>query len=158
MGIQVDRKVDITVTTNSGAPLDLDFYQTVKGIDNAAMLTREGGIIMAVSACSTGVGPEEFRELHASFGSPQEVLQKIKRDEPIGVQWNNQCLARVQMRNSIYLASNLEDSVARDMKATPIKTVEKGLEKAFELLGDDAEIAVIPEGPLVLPLMDTLVF
>ena len=158
IGVKIDRKVDIAVTTNSGAPLDLDFYQTVKGIHNAAMLTREGGIIIAVSACNTGVGPEEFRELHASFGSPQEVLQKIRRDEPIGVQWNNQCLARVQMRNSIYLASNLEDSVVSEMMVTPIKTVEEGLEKAFELLGDDAEIAVIPEGPLVLPLIDTPVF
>jgi len=158
IGVKVDRKVDIAVTTNSGAPLDLDFYQTVKGIHNAAMLTREGGIIIAVSACNTGVGPEEFRELHASFGSPQEVLQKVRRDEPIGTQWNNQCLARVQMRNDIYLASDLEDSVVREMMVTPIKTVEEGLEKALELLGDDAEIVVIPEGPLVLPLTDTPAF
>jgi len=36
----------------------------------------------------------------------------------------------------------------------PIHSMEEGLEKAFQALGDDAEIAVIPEGPLVLPLLE----
>ncbi len=152
IGAKVDRKVDITVTTNSGAPLDLDFYQTVKGMHNAAMLTREGGIIIIASACNTGVGPGEFMELHASCASPKEILQKIRRDEPIGVQWNNQLLARVQLRNDIYLVSDLEGAIARQMKVMPMKTVEESLDKAFKALGKDAEIALVPEGPLVLPL------
>ena len=153
-GVKVNHKVDITITTNSGAPLDLDLYQTVKGIDNASLITRDGGIIIIASSCSTGVGPEAFRELHASVDSPKEVLQKIKREEPIGVQWQNQILARTQLRNDIYLLSNLEDNVVKDMMITPIHTMEEGLEKALEALGDDAEIAVIPEGPLVLPLLE----
>ena len=153
-GIKVAHKVDITITTNSGAPLDLDLYQSCKGIDVAAQITRDGGIVIAASSCCTGIGPEEFRTLHASVSSPEEVLQKIKRLEPIGVQWENQILARIQMKNDIYLVSGLEDSVVTDMMITPIRTIEEGLEKAFKALGDDAEIAVIPEGPLVLPLLE----
>jgi len=152
-GVKVAHKVDITITTNSGAPLDLDLYQTCKGIDTAAQITRDGGIIIIASACNAGVGPEAFRELHASVSSPKEVLQKIKREEPIGVQWENQILARTQLKNDIYLVSGLEDSVVREMMMTPISTIEEGLAKAFEVLGDYAEIAVIPEGPLVLPLL-----
>jgi len=153
-GVKVNHKVDITVTTNSAAPLNLDLYQTVKGIDNASLITRDGGVIIIASSCSTGVGPEAFRELHASVDSPKEVLQKIKREEPIGVQWQNQILARAQLKNDIYLLSNLEDNVVKDMMIIPIHTMEEGLEKALEALGDDAEIAVIPEGPLVLPLLE----
>lgn len=153
-GIKVAHKVDITITTNSGAPLDLDLYQSCKGIDVAAQITRDGGIVIAASSCCTGIGPEEFRTLHASVSSPEEVLQKIKRLEPIGVQWENQILARIQMKNDIYLVSGLEDSVVTDMMITPIRTIEEGLEKAFKALGNDAEIAVIPEGPLVLPLLE----
>lgn len=153
-GVKVNHKVDITITTNSGVPLDLDLYQTVKGIDNASLITRDGGIIIIASSCSTGVGPEAFRELHASVDSPKEVLQKIRREEPIGVQWQNQMLARTQLRNDIYLLSNLEDNVVKDMIMIPVHTMEEGLEKAFEALGGGAEIAVIPEGPLVLPLLE----
>lgn len=153
-GVEVAHKVDITITTNSGAPLDLDLYQSCKGIDVAAQITRDGGIVIAASSCCTGIGPEEFRTLHASVSSPEEVLQKIKRLEPIGVQWENQILARIQMKNDIYLVSGLEDNVVTDMMITPIRTIEEGLEKAFKALGNDAEIAIIPEGPLVLPLLE----
>ena len=152
-GVKVAHKVDITITTNSGAPLDMDLYQSCKGIDTAAQITRDGGIIIIASACSAGVGPEAFRELHASVSSPKKVLQKIRREEPIGVQWENQILARTQLKNDVYLVSGLEDSAVKDMMMTPIGTIEEGLEKAFKNLGDNAEIAVIPEGPLVLPLL-----
>ena len=153
-GVKVDHKVDIAITTNSGAPLDMDFYQSCKGIDVAAQITRDGGIIIAASSCCAGVGPEEFRTLHASVRSPKEVLQKVKREEPIGVQWENQILARIQLKHDIYLLSGMADSVAKDMMITPIRSIEEGLEKAFKVLGDDAEIAVIPEGPLVIPLLE----
>jgi len=154
VGAKIDHKVDIVITTNSGAPLDLDFYQTCKGIDTASQITRDGGVIIVASSCCTGVGPEEFRALHASVSSPKEVLQKIRREEPIGVQWENQVLARIQLKNDIYLVSGLDESIAKDMMITPIRTIEEGLQKAFKVLGDDAEIAIIPEGPLALPLLE----
>jgi len=153
-GVKVPRKVDITITTNSGAPLDLDLYQTCKGIDTASQITRDGGIVIIASSCCAGVGPESFRALHASVSSPEEVLQEIKRKEPIGVQWENQILARTQLKKDIYLVSSLEASVVREMMMVPVRTIEEGLAKAFQVLGSDAEIAVIPEGPLVIPLLE----
>ena len=120
-------------------------YQTTKGINTASKITRDGGIVIIASSCSTGKGPDEFVELHASVNSPKEVLQKIRREEPIGCQWQNQILARDQLKHDIYLVSSLEDNIVKSMMITPIRTVEEGLLKAFELLGDDAEIAVIPE-------------
>ena len=153
-GVKVDHKVDITITTNGGAPLDLDLYQTCKGIDNASQITRDGGIIIIASSCASGVGPGEFLNLHKSAHSAREVLEKITREEPIGVQWQNQILARAQLRNDIYLVSGLEDSVVRDMMMVPTHTIEEGLVKAFQVLGRDAEVAIIPEGPLVLPILD----
>lgn len=154
VGVKVPNMVDITVTTNSGAPLDLDLYQSCKGIDTAAQITRDGGIIIIASSCTAGIGPESFRELHAAVRSPKEVRQLIKRKEPIGVQWENQILARTQLKNDIYLVSRLKNDIVKDMMITPVLSVEEGLEKALQVLGRDAEIAVIPEGPLVLPLLE----
>jgi nickel-dependent lactate racemase len=153
-GVTIDHKVDITITTNNGAPLDLDLYQSCKGIDTASVITRDGGIIIIAARCDCGVGPEPFRELHASVCTPKEVLQTIKREEPVGVQWENQVLARAQLKNDVYLVSELDDKVVREMMMTPVRTVEKGLEKAFKVLGDNAEIAIIPEGPLVIPILE----
>jgi len=153
-GVKVDRRVDISITTNSGAPLDLDLYQTVKGMETASHVTRDGGIIITCSACNTGVGPDEFLEMHRSAQSADEVLQKTCTGEPSGVQWQNQILAHIQQRNDIYLISELEDDIVRDMMMTPFRTVEEALEQAFQVLGRDATIAVIPEGPMVLPILE----
>ena len=152
--VRVDHEVDIVVTSNGGAPLDLDLYQTCKGIENASRITREGGIILIASSCSAGVGPDEFLELHGSADSAAEVLRLIRPGEPAGVQWQNQILARTQVKNEIYLISSLDDGMVKDMMISPVESIEAGLEKAFDSLGRDAEIAVIPQGPLVLPVLD----
>jgi lactate racemase len=150
-GVKVDHKFDIVITTNSGAPLDLNLYQTCKGIENASRITRIGGIIIVAAACSSGVGPETFRTLHAFCNSPESVLEKIKGRASPEVQWQNQILARVQLANQIYLVSELHDQGVKEMMITPFKTVELALHKALEILGRESMIAVIPEGPLVLP-------
>ncbi len=77
------------------------------------------------------------------------------REEPIGVPWQNQVLARDQLKNDIYLVSELDDSLVKDMMIVPVHTIEEGLEKALQVLGSDAEVAIIPEGPLVLPLLES---
>ncbi len=152
-GVEVDHKVDITVTTNSGAPLDLDLYQTCKGIDSASLITREGGIIIIASSCNRGTGPEAFTQLHLSARSPAEVLQKLKHEGFNHLPWQNQRLAHVQLNNDVYLVSKLDDSLVKDMMMVPVPSIEEGLNRAFQKLGSEAMVAVIPEGHLVLPLL-----
>ena len=153
-GCKVSHKADITVTTNSGMPLDLDLYQTCKGIDNASLITRDGGIIIMASSCRAGVGPEAFQQLHSSSSSPAAVLQKIRKAESKGVQWQNQLLARVQINKDVYLVSELDGATVKDMKMMPVRSIEEGLDKAFRALGSSSEVMVIPEGPLVLPILE----
>jgi lactate racemase len=151
-GNKVDHKFDITITSNSGAPLDLDLYQTVKGIDNASQITREGGIIIMASSCNRGVGSTVFRETHTSCGSPQEVLHRIGSAGP-GCYWQNQVLARSQLINIIYLVSDLDAGPVESMGMVPVRSIEEGLARALKVLGPNAEIAVMPEGPLVIPVL-----
>jgi nickel-dependent lactate racemase len=153
VGVEVDHKVDIAIVTNGGAPLDLDFYQTCKGIYTASCITRPGGIIIVASSCSNGLGPEAFKSLHSSNSSPREVLEGIRDSHYVGVAWQNQILARAQLDYTIYLLSNLADEEVKQMMVTPIHTIEQGLDEAFGILGKQAEIAVIPEGPLILPIV-----
>jgi nickel-dependent lactate racemase len=152
-GVKVDRKVDIVVTTNSGTPLDLDLYQTVKGIDNASLITRQGGAIIIASACNRGAGPEAFTYMHFSCKTPEEVLLKAKNEGLHHLPWQNQRLAQVQLCNDIYLVSGLDASTVKKAMMTPIPSIEEGLKKALQKLGDKTTIAVIPQGPMVLPLL-----
>ena len=152
VGVHTPHRADITITSNSGAPLDLDLYQTVKGMDTAALVTRDGGIILIASSCSAGAGPQSFVDVHSSCASPIDVMQKIRREEPFGVQWQNQILARIQMRHQVLLRSELPDELVLQMRLTPVRDLDSAVASAIEQMGPCAEVAVIPEGPLVLPL------
>ena len=77
----------------------------------------------------------------------------IREGHHVGVAWQNQILARAQSDHAIYLLSHLADDEVKQMMVTPIHTIEQGLEEAFGILGKQAEIAVIPEGPLILPIV-----
>ena len=153
---KLDHAVDICLVTNGGTPLDLDFYQTVKGIDTASRITRQGGIIIMASACHSGLGPPIFCDRHRDSNSAEDVLTKIQAGQCAGVDWQNQVLANAQIDHSIYLFSELPDSDVKSMKVEPIHSIEEGLERALARLGRQAEIAVIPEGPLVLPVIGEL--
>jgi nickel-dependent lactate racemase len=153
-GARVPHRVDITITTNSGSPLDLDLYQTVKGMDGASLITRDGGIVIIASSCAAGVGPQSFVDVHRACRSPIDVMQKVRREEPLGVQWQNQVLARIQMRNQVMLRSELPDEAVRGMWIEPVHDMNAAVASALACMGREAQIAVIPEGPLVLPLLD----
>ena len=88
------------------------------------------------------------------MGYPEEVLEKIRLEEPLGVQWQNQILARAQLKNDVYLVSEFEDSRVKEMMMVPVPTIEEGLQKALRVLGDNAEVAIMSQGPLVLPIIE----
>jgi len=148
---KVDEKADIVITTNSGLPLDLNLYQAVKGIAQASYILKDGGIILMASECNEGIGPDMFYKIHEKYDTPEEVLEYIKNNEPIEAQWENQVLAEVQKKAKIFLKSDLEDKVVKDMIIEPVSSLEKGLKKAFDELGRDAKVVAIPEGPMVIP-------
>lgn len=154
-GVAVGRRADIVITSNSGAPLDLDLYQTCKGIDNASLVTRDGGIIIIASSCNRGLGPAAYAEPYKGASSPADVLKKLKRGDPDGVPWQCQRLADIQLKNRIYVVSGMKDKLVKQMMMTPAATIEDALGQALQLLGDDAAIGVIPEGHLTLPVMKT---
>jgi len=155
--LRVERPADIVITTNGGFPLDRDLYQAVKGMDTAAYVVKDGGVIIIASECRDGLGGhEEFLRIFQDAGSPDEVLENIRKNEPINDQWEAQILARVLKRAKVILVSDyISERLANSFMLERAKTVEEALEIALSIIGrSDAEIMVIPEGPYVIPLTD----
>lgn len=69
-------------------------------------------------------------------------------------QWEVQKLIEVLKKtNNILLFSSLEEEDYKYTFANNIRTLEEGLERALKLKGDNAKIAVIPEGPYVVGMI-----
>ena len=58
------------------------------------------------------------------------------------------------MRNQVMLRSELPEEVVRGMWIEPVHDINAAVASALVRMGREAEIAVVPEGPLVLPLLD----
>ena len=61
---------DVVVTTSAGYPLDLTFYQAVKGLTAVLPIVREGGTIVLAAECAEGIGSHEFTERLRACPSP----------------------------------------------------------------------------------------
>ena len=51
---------DAVITSAAGHPLDLTFYQTIKGLTAAQHIVKPGGRILILGECAEGVGSPEF--------------------------------------------------------------------------------------------------
>lgn len=144
---------DVVVTTNSGFPLDLNLYQAVKGMDTAARIVRPGGAVVMAAECSHGVPPEgPFRELLRARTSPRELLEMI--EQPgflVQDQWQVQILARVLLKARVCLYSSLPEAEVRGAHLVPTRDVSATVTQLLAEFGPAARLAVIPEGPQVIP-------
>ncbi|MFQ6097093.1 MAG: nickel-dependent lactate racemase [Armatimonadota bacterium] len=148
--------VDVVVTTNAGYPLDLTFYQAVKGIIQATPIVKRGGTVIIAAECAEGVGGPEFTELILGVEDLEAFVRRTYEPDFFAIdQWQMHMLARARRKVDVYcLADGIPREVLDRLFVSPIESVEHGVELALRKHGRDAMIAVIPEGPYVLPEVD----
>jgi nickel-dependent lactate racemase len=149
----VDQPFDIVITTNAGYPLDQNLYQTVKGMSAAAQIVLKGGSIISISECSDGVPSHgNYGKILQMRDTPQELVEMIC-DPGFSMfdQWQVLAQALVQLKADCHLFSRLEEATVRRAKLIPIQSVEKTLTRLMSKYGSGNRVAVMPQGPLVIP-------
>ena len=145
---EIDEPGEVVITRSAGFPLDLTFYQSVKGITAATHLARPGGKILVISECAEGMGSAEFARIIRTMGGFAEYLDQV-RDQPVEVdQWQVEKLALAGVQNEVYFSTpgitrqelgrlgerwfdNPEDAVAAVLRGVPA----------------GARVTLVPEGP-----------
>ncbi len=147
----IEQPADAVITTSAGYPLDLTFYQAIKGLTAAAHIVRHGGRILLLAACQEGAGAPEFRRMLMSEPSAEAFLEKIAEAPVIVDQWQLEKLALVTRRADLfYYVPGLEDEYRPSLWGTALDSPQAAVEAATAGLAPDSTIAVIPEGPYVL--------
>ena len=145
---------DIVVTSNGGYPLDQNVYQSVKGMTAAEAVCRDGGVIVMCASCADGAGGESFRKNLTEAKSPRELLDriaKVPRDRTEPDQWEFQILARVLDRHTVILVTrDCDHAMLNGMHLETASTLDEALARATKLAGDNARVAVIPDGVSVI--------
>lgn len=147
---------DIAVTSNGGYPLDQNLYQSPKAVATAQACCREGGVIIMCCACRDGFGGENFQRL-ITMGTPEEIdayLSHIPPKDSISEQWCAQIYSRILRRNPVILVSQLDPDLVRKANLIPASTPDEALELAYERVGRNAKVVVIPDGVSVLAVKE----
>lgn len=149
---QIDEPADIVIVSQGGAPKDINLYQTQKALDNAKHAVKKGGIIILVGSCREGLGEEVFEEWMRSAKCPEDMICRIKQDFQLGGH-KAAAIAMVLKDADIYLVSELEPEFVRQIFLQPFSSVSGALEAAFEKLGQDAKMIIMPYGGSTLPMV-----
>jgi lactate racemase len=152
----VDVEFDIVITSNSGYPLDLNLYQSVKGMSAAAQVVRPGGHIIMAADCWDGI-PDHgaYGKLLAGAESPEELLATIRRPGFVAPDmWQAQIHALVCQRATVHFyTKNLSNEQLRSAFLVPCADVGERVRELVADMGGSARICVLPEGPLTIPYL-----
>ena len=152
---KVEAPFDVVITGNSGYPLDMNLYQGVKGMAAAARILKPGGLLILACECSEGVpAGSPFDKLLRSAKDGEDVLRMLAEPGFVRAeQWQAQIQSLISARARILLHSQLPDEAVRAGHLTPCPDIAQAVERELATVGDSAQIAVLPQGPLTIPYL-----
>jgi nickel-dependent lactate racemase len=139
---------DVVITSAAGYPLDLTFYQTVKGVTAAQHIARQGGRILILSECPEGMGSPEFAHRMKRLTGFQDFLDSI-REAPVEVdQWQLEKLALTGLKHELYFYT---PGVAKEqlgcLGARTFNDLNEAVSAVLHGLPADADVVLVPDGP-----------
>jgi nickel-dependent lactate racemase len=147
----LDEPVDAVITTSAGYPLDLTFYQAIKGVTAASHIVKPGGKILLLAACEEGAGAPEFSRMLRENLSDREFLKRIAAAPVTIDQWQIEKLALVTEKAEVlFYVPGLPREYHESLWGRAFATAAEAIEELTASLAAGARVAVIPEGPYVL--------
>jgi lactate racemase len=152
---KVKAPFEIVVTTNSGYPLDLNLYQGVKGMSAGARILAKGGLLILACECREGLPPgSPLERLLSTVREPAEILAMLSTPGFVRPeQWQAQIQALIQRDAEVLLYSSLPGEVVRRALLQPCHDIGAAVAQRLEMLGSQARVAVLPQGPLTIPYL-----
>ena len=75
---RVPQFFDAAIASAAGHPLDLTFYQSLKGIHAAHHIVRPGGKILLLCECAEGIGSPEFAAMLRSYAGRSSSWTRLR--------------------------------------------------------------------------------
>ena len=147
---------DIVIGSNSGYPLDLNLYQSVKGMSAAQQVVKEKGSLIIAAECWDGIPDHgEYKRLLYEAESLESLLETIRAPGfEMQDQWEAQIHALIRLKAEVYFYSHcLSDEQIRRAWLEPCRDIAVTVAKLLEKYGPDATLCVLPEGPQTIPYL-----
>ena len=150
-GVPVPKMSDVTIA--SGYPLETNMIQSGKALLNADMVTKKGGVVILISACSEGAGPMYYETL-SERPDPETVIEWIGtgKASPTGGPMAARVRELLKTKKLIIVTDGVSSEQLTDMEMTHAPTVEAAMEIAA-IDHPNAEVTILPVGGSTLPIL-----
>ena len=151
--VSLPRRFKTVVTSAAGFPLDQTYYQTVKGMLTPVDILDEDATLIVAADCSEGLGSDAFRASQRRLleQDPQRFLSDLLKKRFADIdEWQTEVQLKAQRSARIQLYSELKRDDRACTGVEMIDCVDSAVAASVERAGDPA-VAVIPEGPYVVP-------
>jgi nickel-dependent lactate racemase len=149
--IPIEQRANIVVVSSGGYPHDINLYQATKGIHNALEAVKRRGVIILVAECPEGHGNEVFNEWMEKFSELKRIEKEVKKRFVLGGH-KAYYLIKALQKVTIILVSVMPDCYTiNTFKMRTASALNDALRDAFELVGKNAKIYVMPHGSDTIP-------
>lgn len=153
--VGLDKAFDVVISSNAGYPLDLNVYQSVKGMSAAERVVKQGGTIILAAECWDGIpAGSDYETSLSSVDSVPELMEFIKKHEPdLKDTWQVYLQAMIQMKAEVYLYSSLDPETVLSTHLKPVENMNQLILELVEKYGPTTRICILPEGPHTIPYL-----
>ena len=153
--VPVGERFNTVLTSSAGYPLDATYYQTVKGMVGPLQILAPGGDLIVASACSEGMGSDHFVDAQRRLveNGADRFLDEISGKTHAAIdEWQTEMQLRPMRAGTVHLYT--EGLAPEERALTGVNMTESlvGAVADSARRHGDRRVAVIPEGPYVVPV------
>jgi len=150
--VEIHRKADIVIAVQQ-FPLDINYYQSQKSVENGIRVLKKGGILILISRCWDGLGLDRYFELMPPDSSPEAVLQRSKT---VPYRLGNHKAAKyaeVARWASMWAVCGVPDEHLKRAFMKPYPNIQHAIDEAVTEKGEDAKILILMNGAVTVPTL-----
>jgi nickel-dependent lactate racemase len=154
--VQVPEAADLVVASPGGYPKDINLYQAQKALAHAALVVKEGGVIILSAQCKEGVGEERFETTMGLSHTPQEVLERFAQSEfQMGAHKAFLWARSLAKAKVILISEGITDEMAKLMMVERVTSLDEALSLAKQYLPKEPKIILMPKASSTIPILDS---
>ena len=152
--VDVGKRFDVVVTSAAGFPLDLTYYQAIKGFVTPLDILKSDATLVVASECAEGIGSESFRKSQRLLlqEGPNTFLRRIEKKRLADIdEWETEMQLKATRATRVQLYSEGLRGIDRELTGVEmVDSLQEAVDASISRTVDPS-VAIIPEGPYVVP-------
>ena len=153
-GVPIPHEFDIVIADSH--PFDNEFWQANKALDTAGEVVKQGGVVILVSPCHEGFSQTHSEILEFGYLPVEQIKKMVNsgviKHKVVGVHMVQASTVAIEKARLILVSDGIAEHQAHKVGFSWSATPQEAFEKAIEICGPSATVAVLHDAARMLPL------